>query len=206
MGISVADVVAQALEVVAERGVAGLTMAAVAERLGVRTPTLYHHVRDKAALLRLLARDAFTSFAADQAAYEDVTSVEAWIELTRSGSLRLRDFYAAHPGLAGLVQATAGQDRYQDDLSRGRLARSQIEALARLGVSAGEAKEVFEACARWTLAAVAARTAPGDPAPDEERLFLRGLDWLLSGLRADLARVVGRSADGSSRAQPNTEG
>lgn len=191
VGISVAAIVEQALVVVGERGVAGLTMTSVAERLEVRAPTLYHHVRDKADLLTLVARDAFASFAVEREAYGDVESVEEWIELTRSGTLRLREFYAAHPGLAGLVLATAAQDRDQDDLSRGLLARSQVEALIRIGVPGHEAKGVFEACARWTMAAVASSdAAPGGHSPDDERLFRRGLDWLLSGLRADIVSTV----------------
>lgn len=186
-GISVTAIVEAALAVVAERGVAGLTMAAVAARLGVRSPSLYHHVRDKSALLELLAQDAFGGFAADREAYDRVTSVQEWIDLTSSGSLRLREFYASHPGLAALVQATATRDRDQDDLSRGELTRAQIQALVRLGVPPREAKEIFEACARWTMAAVAAEGTAGSD-PDDELLFRRGLGWLLAGIRVQLDR------------------
>jgi TetR/AcrR family transcriptional regulator, tetracycline repressor protein len=189
-GISVAAIVEDALTVIAERGVAGLTMSAVAERLGVRSPSLYHHVRDKATLLDLVAQDAFGAFAADRDAYDDVASVDEWIVLTRSGTLRLREFYAAHPGLAGLIQATATRDRDRGDGSRASLVGAQLQALVRLGVPEPEARETFEACARWTMAAVAAEDHTGGG--HDDALFHRGLDWLLHGVRADLVRAIDR--------------
>jgi TetR/AcrR family transcriptional regulator, tetracycline repressor protein len=191
-GLSVTAIVDEALTVIAERGVEGLTMSALAERLGVRSPSLYHHVRDKAELLDLVAREPFGAFAADRDAYDDVASVDEWIALTTSGSLRLRDFYASHPGLAALVQATATRDRDRGTGSRSALVAAQIQALIRLGVSEAEAREAFQACARWTLAAVAAEdhVAGG---PDDD-LFRRGLNWLLYGVRADLVHLIAASA------------
>lgn len=189
-GVSVPDIVDEALAVIAERGVAGLTMRAVAERLGIRTPSLYHHVRDKAALIDLVAQEAFAAFAADRDAYDAVSTVDDWIALTASGTLRLRDFYAAHPGLAALIQATATRDRDRGDGSRASLVGAQIRALVRLGVPAADARETFEACARWTMAAVAAED--NDSGGHDDVLFQRGLTWLLHGVRADLDHTIAR--------------
>ena len=47
----------EALRVVDEHGASGLTMRAVAERLGVTPMALYHHVDDKAALVALLVNE-----------------------------------------------------------------------------------------------------------------------------------------------------
>jgi TetR/AcrR family tetracycline transcriptional repressor len=187
-GLSVAAIVDEALTVIAERGVEGLTMSALAERLGVRSPSLYHHVRDKAELLDLVAREAFGTFATDRDAYDDVASVDEWIALTTSGTLRLRDFYASHPGLAALVQATATPDRDRGTGTRAALVAAQIQALIRLGVPEQEAREAFHACARWTLAAVAAEDhVAGGP---DDASFRRGLNWLLRSVRADLTHMV----------------
>lgn len=189
-GISVAAMVEEALALIADRGVAGLTMSAVAVRLGVRSPSLYHHVRDKAALLDLVAQEAFEAFAADRDAYDDVASVDEWIVLTTSGTLRLREFYASRPGLAALIQATATRDRDRGEGSRAALIGAQIQALVRLGVPEPEARETFEACARWTMAAVASEDHTGGG--HDDALFRRGLDWLMYGVRADLAHAIGR--------------
>jgi AcrR family transcriptional regulator len=54
-GISRSRVVAAALEVVQADGIDGLSMRALAERLGVKAASLYWHVRDRRELLELLA-------------------------------------------------------------------------------------------------------------------------------------------------------
>jgi AcrR family transcriptional regulator len=48
------------LAIVDERGAAGLTMRAVAERLGVTPMSLYHHVADKSALVALVVDRSIT--------------------------------------------------------------------------------------------------------------------------------------------------
>lgn len=188
VGLSVPAIVEQALIVIADRGVAGLTMSALAQRLGVRSPSLYHHVRDKAGLLDLVAQEAFAAFAADREAYDNVASVDEWIAQTVSGTLRLREFYASHPGLAALVVETAARDRDRGTGPRASLVGAQIQALIRLGVPESEARGTFEACARWTMAAVAAEDHVAGGRDDV--LFRRGLAWLLRGVRADLNHAL----------------
>lgn len=85
-GITVTAIADAALAVIRTDRVDGLTMRSVAERLHVRAPTLYHHVRSKSDLLDLVARNAFDQFTADNAAYEKLRTIDEWIELTRSGS------------------------------------------------------------------------------------------------------------------------
>ncbi|MEV0795959.1 TetR/AcrR family transcriptional regulator [Kribbella sp. NPDC050459] len=181
-GISVAAIADAALAVIRTDGVDGVTMRAVAERLRVRAPSLYHHVHNKSELLDLVARNAFDQFTADTTAYEELTTVDEWIELTRSGSLELRAFYADHPGLAGLIQSKAAPDRDRGAGSRAALIRAQIEALVRIGVPESDVRHLFEVTARWSLAAVVS-----DP-PDD--LFAAGLDLFLYGVRARLLELL----------------
>jgi TetR/AcrR family tetracycline transcriptional repressor len=183
-GISVAVIADAALAVIRADGVDGLTMRSVAERLRVRAPSLYHHLHNKAELLDLVARNAFDQFTADNAAYDVLRSVDEWIELTRTGSLELRAFYAEHPGLAALIQAKATPDRDRGAGSRAELVRAQIASLVRLGVPEPQARHLFEVTARWTLAAVVAEsTGPTD-------LFADGLDLFLFGVRARLLECL----------------
>jgi AcrR family transcriptional regulator len=183
-GITVTAIADAALAAIRTSGVDGVTMRAVAERLHVRAPTLYHHVRNKSDLLELVVRNAFDQFTADNAAYDELGTIDEWIALTRSGSLELRTFYADHPGLAGLIQSKATPDRDQGDGSRAALIRVQLDALVRLGVPEPEARHLFEVTARWTLAAVVAESA------DSPDLFTDGLDLFLSGVRARLVDLV----------------
>jgi AcrR family transcriptional regulator len=183
-GISIAAITDAALAIIRTGGVDGLTMRLVAERLKVRAPSLYHHVHNKADLLDLVARNAFDQFAADATAYEDVGSVDEWIELTKTGALELRAFYAEHPGLAGLIQSKATPDRDRGEGSRAELVRAQIQSLVHLGVPESQARHLFEVSARWTLAAVVAESAGA------EDLFTDGLDLFLYGVRARLTELL----------------
>ena len=183
-GITVAAITDAALAVIRAGGVDGLTMRAVAERLHVRAPSLYHHVHNKADLLDLVARNAFDRFTADTTAYAEAGSVDEWIELTKTGALEFREFYADHPGLAGLMQSKATPDRDQGEGSRAELVRAQIESLVHLGVPEPQARHIFEVSARWTLAAVVAETA------GTADLFGDGLELFLYGVRARLLEMA----------------
>lgn len=198
VGLTTAAVVRAALAVIAERGVTGVTMSSVADRLGVRAPSLYHHVASKQVLLQLVASQAVAGFDDDRAAYAAVGELDEWLELTVSGSVRLRRFYLAHPGLAGLMQSTAVSDRDRLRGPRGALTGAQIAALVRLGVPEPTARQTFLICAHWTLAAVSADSG-GAPGGDEAT-FERGLRWLLHGVRAELAATVSEMPSASPSA------
>ena len=54
---SVADIVAAGRDILEADGPPGLTMQAVAARVGVRAPSLYKHVKDRDSLVGLVADD-----------------------------------------------------------------------------------------------------------------------------------------------------
>ena len=66
-GLSGGEVVAAAAGLADELGFAGLTMGLLAERLGVRTPSLYKHVGGLADLQHQLATLAMTELATSSA-------------------------------------------------------------------------------------------------------------------------------------------
>lgn len=82
------EVVADAGEVGAEGGPARVTMQAVADRVGVRAPSLYKRVRDRDALLALAATAAAEDLAARLA-----TSGDTFAGIART----YRAFAHAHP-------------------------------------------------------------------------------------------------------------
>jgi AcrR family transcriptional regulator len=61
--VSDGDIEASAAAIADERGLDGVTMTSVAERIGVRAPSLYGHVRDRGALLDRLTLHALHTLA-----------------------------------------------------------------------------------------------------------------------------------------------
>lgn len=88
----------------AEHGYAGLSMRQVAERLDVHAGSLYYHVRNKDALLALLAdRVATEAFDTATAALADLPSDAGWPHRVETQLLALRATLRRHPGGPGLL-------------------------------------------------------------------------------------------------------
>ncbi|GAA5183314.1 hypothetical protein GCM10023322_22300 [Rugosimonospora acidiphila] len=90
---------AAALELVDEQGFAALSMRTLGARLGVKAASLYYHVPNRAALLRLIA---------DSIAMEAIGAIREsldWRGLLTRLATDLRRALSAHPG-AALIVAT----------------------------------------------------------------------------------------------------
>ncbi|MFQ1002179.1 TetR/AcrR family transcriptional regulator [Modestobacter sp. SSW1-42] len=103
-GLGAAAVVAAGADLADEIGFAALTMGALAERLGVRTPSLYKHVASQQDLNRRIA-----ALALDEAAVTIGAAIQgrAGRDALRAAARALRDFVLAHPGR---YAATIGLD------------------------------------------------------------------------------------------------
>lgn len=114
-----------AVELLDEEGLAGLTTRRLAHRLGVRSPTLYWHVRDKAALLDLVAEaicaDAF-----------DIDDTLPWTDQLTQGLRQFRQMLLAHRDAATLL-------RMRPPTGQHRLAH--IETTLRILLEAGFSKQ-----------------------------------------------------------------
>ena len=88
---------ATALAIVAEVGVAGLTMRQLSERLGVALGATYKYVPNKSALLALIAHELFTQIE------HDVAEDEEWSGRVRALFVSIYDTFRAYPGLADQV-------------------------------------------------------------------------------------------------------
>ncbi|MFI1993473.1 TetR/AcrR family transcriptional regulator [Actinoplanes sp. NPDC020271] len=83
----------------AEHGYAGLSMRQVAERLDVHAGSLYYHVRNKEALLALLAdRLASQAFEAGEKALTELPSAAGWIDRVEAQASALRHTLRKHAG------------------------------------------------------------------------------------------------------------
>lgn len=96
-GLDRQRIVAAAIELLDEVGIAELSTRKLAVKLGVRSPTLYWHVRDKAELLDLIAdevcADAF-----------DIDPNAPWREQLEAGLYQFRALILAHRDVATLLR------------------------------------------------------------------------------------------------------
>ncbi|MGJ6967204.1 TetR/AcrR family transcriptional regulator [Streptosporangium sp. G11] len=94
-GLNAATIVAAGAALADEIGFADLTMGRLAERVGVRTPSLYKHIASQADLNRQIAALTLAEAAdAIGAATQGRAGRDALIAAARA----LRDFVLAHPG------------------------------------------------------------------------------------------------------------
>jgi TetR/AcrR family tetracycline transcriptional repressor len=91
-------VVAEALTIIAQDGVAALTMRSLAARLGVVPGALYRHVRNKEQLQDLILDGVLAEVDCD------VDPSQPWTQQLKLLAHRLRAVLEAHPGVAGLLK------------------------------------------------------------------------------------------------------
>ena len=94
-GLSRDLLIREAAALIAERGTAALTMRALAERLGVRAPSLYNHIRNQQELLREVGVYALRELEKDIDAAQGASPKEQLAEIAR----RYRRFARREPAL-----------------------------------------------------------------------------------------------------------
>lgn len=94
--VDVRDVVGMAIDIAESEGLDGMTMKAVADRLGIGKPALSPHVEGVSGLRRMVAVEAARRMAeAIEVATADLEGAEA----LRAAARAFRAYAAAHPGL-----------------------------------------------------------------------------------------------------------
>lgn len=129
-GLTPARVVGVAAELVDRQGISALTLAAVAQRLGVKTPSLYSHVDGIEPLRRSVALRAVADLgeACRTAAMGKVGG-----DALAAIAVAYRDVALAHPGSYALTQiARPGDDEWQ--AAADRVLEPILAALAGMGV------------------------------------------------------------------------
>jgi AcrR family transcriptional regulator len=97
---SLQQIVDAGLAVVEEEGMPALTMAIVAQRVGIKSPSLYKHVRNRAQLVRLVATHAVAELTSELDAVSQQGDAEAQL---RAIAHALRDFARRRPALYSLL-------------------------------------------------------------------------------------------------------
>jgi AcrR family transcriptional regulator len=167
-GETIEQVLALAVEVMSEQGVAGLTLGEVARRMGIRTPSLYVYFDGKNALYDALFHRGWTELLAELRA----KAGQPLADLPAATEIFVR-WSVEHPGYAPLMYwrpipgFTPSQQAYApavEAVQEGRklLARLQADGALRQGV------DLERAWRTWTALAVGIVTqqlanAPGEP-------------------------------------------
>lgn len=93
------SILAAAIVLIEREGAEGLTLARLAQTLGIKAPSLYKHVTDKAALLKLVNTDTYQRLIEKLQAGSDVPLQAQIIERITT----YRQFALAHPHLYQLA-------------------------------------------------------------------------------------------------------
>src|ERR1700684_550207 len=96
-GLDKQSIVSAALDIIAERGVAGLSMRLLSQRLGVSLGATYRHVPNKDELLRLVAADLYARIAPADRAVGDECDQHTHV------MLQIHDLLAAYPGMSAHI-------------------------------------------------------------------------------------------------------
>ena len=192
------QIVAAAIELLDEVGISELSTRRLATRLGVRSPTLYWHVRNKAELLDLVAEDLC-------AAAFDIDLNLPWRGQLEQGLRQFRALVLAHRDVAALLR-----DRPPQGPNRLGHAETTMRILLTAGLTEKDAAGISRLLLSHALSSPPSTPAPlvqEDTAGDyphlrrvapilaglsEEDLFDLGVQIILDGIDA---RLPGRARE-----------
>ena len=158
------EIVAVARRLLDEEGSTGLSMRRVAERLGIRAPSIYKHLPDKQALENAIISDGFE----EQAEVFEQALAER-DPLTAMASA-YRAFARQHPHLYRLMTERPLQ---RDRLAPGAEARAAAPVLRAVGDDADAARALWAFAHGMTILELNGRFPPG---ADLDAAWERGLD------------------------------
>ena len=163
-------------------GLDGLTMQRVATAVGVRAPSLYKHVRDRWALVRLIATDVAQELTASLEAA--ATTGDPRTDL-RALAVTYREFARGHPEAHGLLFARLPQPARVDAAVNARAAEPIVRTAAALA-GPYHALEAARTVVAWTIGFVGMELAGGFRlGGDVEEAFDYGIERLTVSIDRD---------------------
>ncbi len=176
--LSEAEILNAALEIIEERGIDGLTMRQLSSRLGVALGATYHHVKNKDALLVLVARSLF-----DRVEIPAIDDPRDWTLQVREVLLSLTDVFTGQGELAAWILAHFAQTAPSEIMIRMR------GMLADAGFGPDATEEALNALFFYVNGMLVGGFGNfGDAATTRQlrEAFERGLDIILTGIRVEL--------------------
>lgn len=174
------DVIDQALALIDAEGVEAITLAAIAERLGCRAPSLYTHVDGLDDVLAAAALRCITGFGDHLG---EAVMGRAGEDGVRAFAAAWRQWVNSHPGRYALTlrrPMAEHREAYRSAAATATVAASAV--LRSLGVDDTGLPDAGRAL-RATLHGFAQLETEGSIGPDPDRTFEVVVDTLVAGLR-----------------------
>jgi TetR/AcrR family tetracycline transcriptional repressor len=144
-------IVTEAVALLDDSGLDGVTLRRLAARLGVQAPTLYWHLRNKAALVNAIAEAILEAEFAD---LRPPAPGERWQDWLTTVASRLRSALLAHPDGARVASAA------QLSATMATVSDTAMRVLTEQGVPLREARLTVLAVERFTIGHVLEEQAP----------------------------------------------
>lgn len=177
-GLNQRVIVAAALDIIAERGVDGLSMRLLSERLGVSLGATYRHVPDKHQLLRLVVVDLYARVQPPQAAADEFEQVKLVV-------VEIHDILAAYPGVAAYM------GEHVASFISAQLAGLITEPLCAVGLPSAEANRIMFALVLLIAGHLLFRQ-PAGLEREAAAAFEEGVDLMLASAKARVHGEPGR--------------
>jgi AcrR family transcriptional regulator len=175
-------ILAAARAILEEDGLDGVTMQAVAARVGVRAPSLYKRVADRAALIKGIA-DAVTEDLRRTIVPDATTETEPSDQL-RAIAHRYRAFVGANRHGYGLLFAPLPPEMAPDPSALAAVGRPIVETMSVLTGGSG-ALEAARTMVAWAHGFVAMEQAGGFRlGGDVDAAYATGIETILAGVSA----------------------
>jgi AcrR family transcriptional regulator len=171
-GLDSRAIVSAALDIIAERGVPGLSMRVLSQRLGVSLGATYRHVPNKNDLLRLVARDLY-------ARIKPASDCADEFEQAKRVMLQIHDLLAAYPGMAAHIA------EHVPEFYSASVASLITNPLQAAGLSRAEADRIVFALVLLNAGHMLFHVPP-ELADEAAAAFEAGVDLILRG--AQLSR------------------
>jgi len=201
-GLDRQQVLAAARDLLVSRGLDGMTMRALAERLSVAPNTLYSHVANKTALLDEVLDDVLGAVETDGLLDHDPCD---GLRRMMSSTYRV---LLEHADLVPLYLARQGARRTEAH----RLGAVMMQLLSMAGVAGDRAHDAQRVLIVYTIgfAAFSSRPPGGQvpgpvPVPELADSFAQGLNWLLLGVLGQQGGVD-LHTDGQPNSGPRRDG
>ncbi|HMD23943.1 MAG TPA: helix-turn-helix domain-containing protein [Streptosporangiaceae bacterium] len=167
-GLDKQSIVSAALDIIAERGVPGLSMRLLSQRLGVSLGATYRHVPNKEDLLRLVAADLYGRITP-----ADDTEGDGF-DQAKHVMLQIHDVLAAYPGMAAHIAQNI------PEFTSERLASLITDPLQAAGLSADEAARIVFTLILLNAGHMLIRV-PAGLEDEASAAFEEGVDLILRG-------------------------